>query len=389
MALVLLGVVILAILLYKHIKKVIVVQLIMAIMVIASFVPTLYSYLNHSQDWLKQNDNIEAVVFKKRPNVYLIQPDGYANFTELKNETYNYDNSAFEAFLSQNGFKLYSEFRSNYFSTLSSNASLFSMKHHYYSSFKANSSEVFKARQLIVGNNPVHSIFKANNYKTHFIAETNYLLANKPEISYDYSNIDSNEVPYFSHGYGSNRNVTEDLKAVLETDTDDSSKFFFIERISPGHVSTYKHKSKGKEKEREIYLERLGWANSWLEEMVQMINENDPNALIIILADHGGFVGFDYTRASGIKQSDPNLIRSIFSTALAIKWPEDVSGFDDHLKTNVNVFRVLFSYLSDDKAYLEMMQENSSYRPIVEGAPFGIYRLINENGAIVFENFSK
>jgi len=388
MVLVLLIAIGLAILLHKQFKKLIVIQMIMAIMVIASFVPTLYSYFNHNQDWLKQADTIDSVVFKKQPNIYLIQPDGYANFTELKNKTYDFDNAEFEYYLAKNKFKIYNNFRSNYYSTLSSNASLFTMKHHYYSSFKKSSNEVFKAREIIVGDNPVLSIFKNNNYKTHFIAETPYLIANKPEVMYDYSNIDVDEVPFFSKGFDYNRDVIDDLKTAFTKEFKSSNNFYFIQKILPGHVSTYKNQSKGKTKEREIYIERLGWANTWLEDIIAEINEHDPNGLVIILADHGGFVGYDYTRASNIKQENRDLIYSIFSTALAIKWPEDVSKFDVDLKTNVNVFRVLFSYLGNETKYLESLEKDLSFKPITEGAPFGIYELINENGDIVFENFS-
>ena len=388
MALVLLITFGLAILLYKHIKKFVVVQFILALIALLSFLPTLFSYLNYDQDWIEQPDDIVSVVFKRQPNIYLIQPDGYANFKELKNNTYNFNNAKFENFLEVNAFKLYDNFRSNYFSTLSSNASLFSMKHHYYSNNRSNSNEVFNGREIIVGDNPVLSILKSNNYKTHLITETTYLLSNKPEIKYDYSNITVEEVPYFSKGFDYNRPVIEDLKIALDSESESSNNFYFIQKILPGHVSTYKHRSEGKIKEREVYIERLGLANTWLENITTVINNHDPNGIVIILADHGGFVGFDYTRASNIKQQDRDLTYSIFTTALAIKWPEDVSEFDANLKTNVNVFRVLFSYLSDNKTYLKALETDKSFRPIREGAPFGVYELINENGEVVFENFS-
>ena len=50
--------------------------------------------------------------------------------------------------------------------------------------------------------------------------------------------------------------------------------------------------------------------------------EKDPNALIIMSSDHGGFVGYDYTRH--LRQTDdPDLVRFIFTRlSLAIKWPQ-------------------------------------------------------------------
>ena len=65
----------------------------------------------------------------------MIQPDGYVSFSELKKGYYNYDNTDFEQWLSHQGFSLHHNFRSNYYSTLSANSSLFAMKHHYYKKY--------------------------------------------------------------------------------------------------------------------------------------------------------------------------------------------------------------------------------------------------------------
>jgi hypothetical protein len=70
---------------------------------------------------------------------------------------------------------------------------------------------------------------------------------------------------------------------------------------------------------------------------------------------------------------------------LAIKWPENnAPDFDTKLKTNVNLFRVLFSYLADNTSYLKALEVDKSYTIIKDGAPAGIYEVINENGEVVF-----
>ena len=87
------------------------------------------------------------------------------------------------------------------------------------------------------------------------------------------------------------------------------------------------------------------------------------------------------------KVLDSDLVRSIFSSNLSIKWP---NAPDDHFKeslnSNVNLFRVLFSYLSENNTYLNQLEEDKSYMQIYEGAPFGVYEYLNENGEVVFES---
>ena len=83
---------------------------------------------------------------------------------------YQIDNSAYWDFLSENGFTIYSDVRSNYSSTLVSNSATFTMKHHYYNN-GFNFSEIANARKVIISDNAVLNSFKKNGYKTHFIAE--------------------------------------------------------------------------------------------------------------------------------------------------------------------------------------------------------------------------
>jgi len=378
---------ILAVTLVRHFKKIIVFQLILAVLVAVKLVPDLYKQITYSSAWMDQPDSIESIQFNKQPNVYVIQPDGYASFSEIQKGYYNFNNHLFENFLEKKGFKLYPNFRSNYYSTLSSNSSMFAMKHHYFNSPKQGSSELFKSREIIVGNNPVVSIFKNNDYKTNLILESSYLLVNRPKIAYDYCNFNLSEVPYLARGFEHKKNVLKNLEFAMNNGA--SKNFYFIEKILPGHISTYKNGSDGKEIERKDYLDNVEKANRWLEEIIELITTKDSNALIVVVADHAGFVGFEYTREATHKQTDRDLVYSIFSTALAIKWPLPASEYDDKLKTNVNLFRVLLSYLAEDTSYLKDMEEDKSYSVIQQGAPFGVYQAISPNGEVVFKMISE
>jgi len=373
----------------KHFKKIIVFQFILAIVGFINFVPRMYATLFYDYEWMQIEDNIEEVEFKKKPNVYLIQPDGYANFSELKKDYHNFDNSAFENYLNVNNFKTYDGFRSNYYSTLTSNAALFRMKHHYFYSPTIVSSEFFKAREIIVGENPVLSVFKNNDYKTFLMVHKNYLLINRPKLFYDYCNVDYREIPYLDKGTKNENNIIEELPKVIDANKT-TTNFFFIEQIAPGHITSYFKASTNAEKERISYLSALQKANDWLKSVIKIITEKDKDAIIILAADHGGFVGMDFTGQSREKQTEDDLVNTTFTTLLAVKWPDNKAPeFDDKLKTNVNLFRVLFSYLSEDKSYLNNMEEDKSYNIIEKGAPLGVYELIDEEGNVVFRPISE
>jgi hypothetical protein len=120
--------------------------------------------------------------------------------------------------------------------------------------------------------------------------------------------------------------------------------------------------------------------------MVNLITEKDPEALIMIMADHGGFVGLDYTRQVYTKTSNPEIIYTTFGAMLAIKWPNgEAPTIDSHFKSCVNSFRILFSYLSEDNKYLKHLQEDGSYLILKDGTEAGVYKYIDDNGNIVFK----
>jgi hypothetical protein len=346
----------LSIVFYKHYKKLIVFVSFLCVLPIFKIANIAYINFSSSSTWQNQPDAILDTKFKRKPNIYYIQPDGYANNVNLKGSLYQFDNSEFDSWLDQKKFTLYNDYRSNYESTLYSNLSCFYMKHHFY---KQNSNFKY-ARNFIVGENPVIKIFKNNNYKTFLITERPHFLINKPRIAYDYCNFELDELSYFD-AWANYKDITDDVKKQVVSNTT-TNNFFFIEKFTPSHISIYETSNLGKEKERLAYIERLKMANIWLKDIVSFLDKNDPNGIIIIGADHGGFVGFDYTEQAYKKISDKKLLQSIFGAKLAIKWNDSLHyQYDTNLKSAVNLFRVLFSDLSQNKSLLKNVQPNISY----------------------------
>jgi hypothetical protein len=373
--------------LHRHLSKWVVLQFLLAILGLTSVVPQIINELNYNGSWTELPDAIEETVLKSTPNIYVIQPDGYVNFSELSKGYYNIENSAFESFVTNEGFKHYPNFNNNYASTLTSNSATFMMKHHYYNGAK-NFSEGIRMRTQIVGKNPVLDILKNNGYETTMLAENYYLMLNRPTLGYDHSNIKYDEIPFIGTGLGESKDITQALKNNLPASK--KPQFFFIQFLMPSHIAGRASVTKGKEEERTIWAEKLQIANTKLTALITTINAQDPNALVVIMADHGGFVGMEYTEQIYNRTKDAAIVKSIFSSNLLIKWPANKAPvFDTELKSSVNLFRVLFAHLAEDASLLTHLEDNSSYVILKEPSNQGVYKYIDDQGNGVFEKFRK
>ena len=358
-------------------KKIIVIIMVVSILPFVKLTLNVFEHLK-SDTWMDQPDKIEEVKFLNKPNIYFIQPDGYVSESTMQKPPYNHESVIYD-WLANKGFKLYDNFRSNYPATLVSNSSVFGMKQHYYKNMLFPSIEMPNARRIICGDNPVVKIFKQNNYKTNFIVGDEYLQQNNSKSSYDYNNIELEEIPLFSTGDMVKKDVFLGLKALQDKNIA-SPSFYFIEKLEPHHINIQAVNNMLKE-ERDIHIGKVEKANIFLKEIVNYIEKKDHNAIVIILADHGGFVGIEnYQEMYG--NNNPKHINSTFSTLAAIKWNGYLKNdFDEGLKTNVNLFRVLFSVLSENEDYLNHLEDNSSYNLNYEN-PFynSVYKVIDNDG---------
>lgn len=353
---------------YDAYKKIIVFILLLSLIPFVKCVNIIvYKQFHNTLSWMKQKDAIEKIKFEKKPNIYFLEPDGYASKEAMQSAPYNYKDSLYD-WLESNSFILYKNSRSNYPASLASNASMFAMKHHFLTKKSSSPFEMQDARSIIVGNNPVISILKNNNYKTYFIVGDGYFQQSFPNVNYDYHNIQNYEIPFFSNDKNAQKEVYEDLKSAMERDFEDGRpKFFFVEKLLPHHVIFDGSSAKNL---RNIYIKRVEEASVWLKKTIALIVKKDPSGIIIIAADHGGWVGFENADEL-FAAKDENLINSIFGNLLAIKWNDTTHlKYDEKLKSNVNIFRVLFSYLSENKALLQHLEEDSSFNVQQEGLIF-------------------
>lgn len=374
--------VLLSLKLHKNYKKLVVIILLMTVLPIAKNIVHIYDHFRNTA-WLQPPEDIADLKFVNTPNVYMIQPDGYVNEQMMESDLYNHKTDLFD-WLRENEFKVYDNFRSNYLASLSSNSSMFAMKHHYYGGSLIHSIETPRAREAIVGESAVIRTFKNNGYKTFFVAQDEYFQQNKGPAGFDYYNIGLEEIPSFCNGNMVKKIVFEDLKLAMKSNQSKQPKFFFVEKLLPHHVHFYAPGNRI-EAERKEYLEKIDEVTMWLKTTIDYIEQQDPTAIIIVLADHGGWVGMvNYEDMFTTKEEAK--IRSTFATLASIKWSGFLKdGYDSGLKSNVNVFRVLFSVLSENKKYLQNLEDDSSYNLHI-GNPFykDVYRVLDDSGKLVY-----
>lgn len=337
-----------------------------------------------SQSWKTLPDDIENTVFKSQPNIYIIQPDGYVPESLMAKPPYNYNSEIYD-WLKQNSFKVYDSFRSNYPSSLVSNASMFCMKQHKFNESIIPTRGLIKSREIICGNNPVIDILHKNGYYTNFVVQDEYFQSNGSKVKYNKQNVNANEIPYYSFDNEYKRDVMYDFKNfIIENEKIQQPKFYFVEVLLPHHI----YFQKSLEKDRAHYVSRINEANDWLKEAVEFIETNDENSIIVILADHGGWLGVENNNDMS-STTDKDKINSIYGTLAAIKWNGHlIENFDADLTTNVNLFRVLFANLSKNKNLLNHLEDNSSYN--LKGGVFGdkIMQVMDNSGNHVYNKLN-
>lgn len=371
--------VLLSLKLFQQYKKLLILILIISVLPFFKCIVHIYQHAT-ANSWMELPDAIHKASLKHKPNIYIIQPDGYVARQLLEAKPYDHNSDLYD-WLAANEFKVYDNFRSNYPASLASNASMFAMKQHRFKGMINPNFELPEARSIITGHNPVLEVLKKNGYQTSFIVQDEYFQQNRNKLKYDYYNISLDEIPFFSNDNNVKKVVFEDLKVEMQKNIS-QPRFYFVEKLLPHHI----HFSDPFEERRMNYLNRIDSVNVWLKHSINHIVENDKNALIVVMADHGGWLGLN-NYEDMFTTSDATKIKSIYSSLLAIRW----NGFlydnvDEALKSNVNLFRVLISALSENKSYLQHLEEDSSYNIHKENHFYNsVYKVIDTNGNIVFK----
>lgn len=317
-----------------------------------------------------------------KPDIYFLVFDEYSSSIALK-ETWNYDNSDLDTFLSKKGFKLLPYSRSNYNFTEFSIASTLNMEYLKIPDPSACTVKDYNNCFELIKNSQVSSILDLMGYdivnysifdiqknpspvKENFLPLKTKLITSQTFISrierdlFHLLLVGKFEVKWLSKDliYGTYHNNKKIISAVLDDSAIDTNRPRFVySHIEMPHPPFYFNKY-GKEKTKEqiikdnmtrdmsAYLDYLPKTNEVIKQIVNKIlgSVKKPVAIVLI-GDHG------YRE----KQERNFQFRNLNAVYLS---SGNYSGFYDGI-TNVNEYRVLFNTLF--KASLPLKRDSTVF----------------------------
>ena len=320
-----------------------------------------------------------------KPNVYFLLFDEYAGYKSL-NDSFHYKNDSFYHFLQQQQFQLLPTF-ANYDFTPFSMSSVLNMQyvpenynrqqltqpdiqHRFGEIRNAQVPAIFKSMGYSIENNSIFDIkdhpalYQSNGlFPIHAALLTNKVFHNRLMknigwwfVTGKYSiNFLKEHFMYRKDGY--NRQLEKD---VLQTAATPATKprFCYAHFLLP-HGQFYRDSSgalNSPEKilnlkylaDKSLYLAYLKYTNNIIKGLVKKLNQKDPNAIVIIMSDHGFY---DYIPDSYHPYNYDNICFVRFPVAVdTVNLP----------RSNVNFFRHLFNsqfgqnlpYVKDSTMYV-------------------------------------
>ena len=323
-------------------------------------------------------------VFKHTPNIYFILTDAYARHDTLQ-ESANFDNTDFLKQLKKKGFTIGKNTFSNYHFTVASLSATMNMKLHSHDDKSPNLIQYNpQMHESLKGNNIVRKIFKKNKYKIINIPaqwhqmgchgfEDKCVQQKSSEISRSF--LSSTPLKIFDKYFFDDYVTVEDIKYACELFPNEP-KFVFAHLAhvhdaiydESGRFKSVMHPIYSSPQDAHRYICSIKKLNTYLLEVVDFLRKNDPNAIIIIQADHGPtYIGNQKVKnvnyflenfdAFNINNSDDfkftfGIFSAIYLPNLSPQY-EEVKGYLSDSLTPVNLFKSLFSYISERKPELE------------------------------------
>lgn len=324
--------------------------------------------------------NYAAAAQAKHPNIYFLLFDEYLGNKFLQ-KNYNYDNKKLKSFLTKNDFFIPGLSRSNYNYTPVSMASILNMNYLEGKTIKENIATVDGAMGIAAGN----LIKKAN--AINFLRKNNYRIVNlsqfqidkAPEIITSYNTIPTkreiisqqtffnlilrkfgwyidNEkwldlIHFDMHDHKHyNHDTKEELIRKSRPDSNISPQFVYAHFYMPHFpflkdslgrdinlkylmklitdIDTKNSNNNTYKLAHDLYLSYIKYTNIVLMDMVDKVIKNDPNAILMIMSDHG------------LRMEAQEMI---FNNQFYIRIPgSDYSNWPDTVDA-VNAFRLLFN----------------------------------------------
>ena len=327
--------------------------------------------------------------FKHKPNIYFIMIDAYPRQDVLK-ENVGFDNEAFLQSLERFGFLVNRNAVSNYHFTIASLAATMNMQYHAKEMNESHYS-LKKMLQSLSGDNRVRKTLKKQDYKVIDIPA--YWVETKPKRKYQDAVLGDSpymeaSLSFFSgtpFRYAFAATKYNELEIIFRTFKmfPNSPKFIFshfaqvhdtiysgnriLERLSP-HIQNPAQAKR--------LVSTLGVMNLKVLDAVKKIRSEDPTAIIILQSDHGPNY---YDDKKSVSVRDTNSFRCCYGVLNALFLPNEYNpALYEKIKklyrgrvSLVNTFRIVFSYLSEDKnlklinsKFFHLIKVNVGYKNI-------------------------
>jgi hypothetical protein len=309
-----------------------------------------------------------------KPNIYVLVFDEYQGNRELQS-TFNFDNGGLTKFLQQQGFTVAAHPRSTYNTTFYSMLSLFRMDTLDITGSLPGLTHkgIVKANHTMAFDNTVTKYLKQNGYsiKVNSIFNVDDQTASGPIVTtVTWSQIQLLRTLYgwcfddlFTH-IPSNRiqktlqslcaryltyNAVVEERTKEQIGTSQQPRFVYSHFLLP-HLpvmldeqgrefrfsDAIKELNDFKPTLLQSYPRQIGYANKVIMRLVQSIAEKDPNAITILISDHGcrSVMGFS---------------EGVFSTQWAMKIPGKKIAVPEENLHMINTFRILFNELASQQ----------------------------------------
>jgi hypothetical protein len=311
-----------------------------------------------------------------RPNIYFFIYDAYGS-RDAYQKVHNFDNEKQYAELEATGFKVIHTL-SNYTATWPTTLSFFLGEHHYFDLDSGVDDSKF-GRSIMAGlsYNPVLETLRNNGYRIQYIHHDDYFVKDQGVLDFTYPDVAAKSAlavfgnPFIDRMIGvagahaekiDNDKQMKVLLANIRPPSNETGRPWF----TFSHVALPAHSSSSRTWQEldyfsESYKKRTIEANAHMSTVVAAIKDRDPDAIIVLIGDHGGWryrkvwgKGGDPNETMDLAGVDPALVTlDVFGIMIAIYSNGRCDSYVYPAITPVNVMRLIFACLSANPSLLQ------------------------------------
>jgi len=308
-------------------------------------------------------------------NVYLFVYDGIPNERVFRDQQLPFE--PLKALLDAHNFRVYDDSYTLGDESLNSMAMMLNITDQRYSS-------QIRMQDIYSGNNLVNSVLRESGYRAHLLLENYYTgsaaIANQDIVAEffppkELSDVHSDffitllrgvlqgEFRFDTKGILSEERYTEADRQARKHELirEPATRRFVLDHFSlPGHSQ---NSGQCLPNETELWIERYMLSLKQMESDLKELREHDPEAIVILIGDHGpALTGDCYVLQNwALEDITADLIWDRIGTLVAIHWPEPTRAarYDHDLQVNQDVFAIVLAYLADDPAPLELLPDRT------------------------------